>query len=98
MHNFQYISVMSLKDAVAQLADDNAMLKAGGVDILDMLKEGYIQPEKLINILTVPGLDGIRMDPVTGLHIGALTKLNTLAENAAVMKNYPAIHQAASQI
>jgi xanthine dehydrogenase YagS FAD-binding subunit len=98
MHSFQYVSVTSLKDAIAQLGDDGAMLKAGGVDVLDMLKEGYIEPDKLINILTVPGLDYVRMDPATGLHIGALAKLNAVAENAAVAKAYPAIQQAADLV
>jgi len=98
MHSFQYVSVTSLKDAVAQLSDDSAMLKAGGVDLLDMLKEGFIEPEKLVNILTVPGLDTVHMDPATGLHIGALAKLNAVAENAMVKKNYPAIQQAADQV
>src|ERR1035438_95847 len=94
MHSFQYVSVTSLKDAIAQMGDDGAMLKAGGVDVLDMLKEGFIEPDKLINIQTIPGLDYVRIDPATGLHIGALAKLNAVAESAAVAKAYPAIQQA----
>src|ERR1022692_3730150 len=97
MHSFQYVSVTSLKDAIAQMGDDGAMLKAGGVDLLDMLKEGFIEPDKLINIQTIPGLDYVRIDP-TGLHIGALAKLNAVAENAAVAKAYPAIQQAADSV
>ena len=41
MHSFQYVSVTSLKEAIAQMSDDGAMLKAGGVDLLDMMKEWF---------------------------------------------------------
>jgi xanthine dehydrogenase YagS FAD-binding subunit len=98
MHSFQYITVSTLKEAIAQLSDNTAMLKAGGVDVLDMLKEGYMQPDKLVNILNVPGLDGVRLDPATGLHIGALAKLNAVAESAVVKKTFPALHQSADQV
>jgi len=98
MNRFQYVSVSSLKEAVAQLSGEDVVLKAGGVDVLDMMKEGYLHPKKLVNIMTVPGLDYVRLDPAVGLRIGALAKLSALGESAAVKKSFPALASSADQV
>ncbi len=60
------------------------VLKAGGMDLLDHLKEGLIEPDLLINIKRIgatPGA-GVSHDPATGtLKIEAMTTLTEIAES-----------------
>ncbi len=56
MNNFAVAQVRSFDEALAALADDRfhePMLKAGGLDVLDHLKEGLAAPDLLVNIKTI---------------------------------------------
>jgi xanthine dehydrogenase YagS FAD-binding subunit len=91
--NFQWQDARSVQDAIAQL-DAKTMVKAGGIDVMDRLKEGLDSPAKLINIRTIPGLDQIRED-ATGLHIGPMATLDQLDKNEIVRARYTALADAA---
>ena len=65
---FQWQDAKSIQDAVAHLGP-NVLVKAGGIDLIDRLKENVDSPTKLVNIRTIPGLDQIRED-ASGIHIG----------------------------
>ncbi|MEE8437901.1 MAG: FAD binding domain-containing protein [Candidatus Neomarinimicrobiota bacterium] len=47
-----------------------AVLKSGGTDLLDLMKEGLSRPDKIVNIRNIPGLDKILFDSKKGLTIG----------------------------
>lgn len=72
----------------------SSVFKAGGVDLLDLMKEGLVKPGKVINIKNIPGLDQVIFDPKTGLRIGANTTLAALEDNAMIKRNYLALHLA----
>jgi xanthine dehydrogenase YagS FAD-binding subunit len=91
--NFQWQDARSVQDAIAQL-DAKTMVKAGGIDVMDRLKEGLDSPAKLVNIRTIPGLDQIRED-ATGLHIGPMVSLDQLDKNEIVRARYTALADAA---
>ena len=38
---------------------DGAMIKAGGIDLLDLMKEDIVSPPKLVNIRNIDSLRGI---------------------------------------
>ena len=58
MKRFEYIDVSSADAAVKALPSDagmdrymrSTMLKAGGIDLLDQMKERMIEPDQLINL------------------------------------------------
>lgn len=53
MNAFTWIEAKTAEQAVAELSSERggpALLKAGGVDVLDRLKEGLETPERLVNI------------------------------------------------
>ncbi len=83
---FEWSDARSLDDALSQL-HGKALVKAGGVDLMDRLKEGLDSPTRLVNIRTIPGLDYVRED-AGGLRIGPMTTLATIAEHPVVRKNY----------
>jgi xanthine dehydrogenase YagS FAD-binding subunit len=80
-------------DALEQL-NSKALVKAGGVDVKDRLKEGLDSPALLVNIRNIPGLDQVREDPA-GLHLGPLVTLATIAAHPMIRRRYTALANAA---
>ena len=98
MVNFEFVNPKTL-DAVPALLSkkwDEAMLLAGGTDLLDMLKERLVQPQRVINLKSIPGLNYIKNG--AGLEIGALTTIAEIAEHASVRKNFAVLAEAAENI
>ena len=90
---FEWQDARTIEDAIAAL-DDKSMVKAGGIDVMDRLKEGLDSPGKLVNIRTIQGLDQIREEG-TGLHIGPMVTLDSLEKNDIVRARYTALAEAA---
>ncbi|MBN1581137.1 MAG: FAD binding domain-containing protein [Anaerolineae bacterium] len=70
MNRFAYATASSLAEVLDAL-DASCRPLAGGTDLIGLMKEGLIEPESLINLKTIPGLDGIEHKQ-DGLHVGAL--------------------------
>ena len=72
---------------------------AGGQDLLTEMKDHLVEPEAVVNLKHIPGLDTIHYDGKTGLHIGALVKVAEVAEfQPASHSHFPALAQAAEVI
>jgi xanthine dehydrogenase YagS FAD-binding subunit len=109
MNKFSFSEATSVEEALEQVnatvsetiqpnaSPDASVLKAGGIDLLDLMKEGLSQPEKLVSIKNIEGLDQIIFDDKKGIRIGANVTLAEIAENAQIKADYFALHQAASQ-
>lgn len=95
MNRFEWADAASVKEAVAQLGV-RSVVKAGGVDLLDRLKEGLEAPERLVNIRNIRGLDRIEEDKGM-LRIGPLVTLARLSEDKLLLRNYTALAQAAGR-
>ena len=86
--------------AEAMLAPPNApppatsFVKAGGIDLIDLIKERLVSPSELISLRDVAGLDQVSPDPEGGLRIGAMATLASVAANAEVLAKYPALAEA----
>jgi xanthine dehydrogenase YagS FAD-binding subunit len=93
MNRFEWMNPSSVEQAVAALAP-GAVLKAGGIDLMDLLKEHLVEPTRLVNLRTVRGLDGLT-DGDDGLRIGPLVTLARLADDPAVRRRYRALAEAA---
>jgi xanthine dehydrogenase YagS FAD-binding subunit len=93
MNRFAWVVPDSIEAAIAELGR-GAALKAGGVDLMDLLKERLIAPDRLINLRAVPGLDRIEEKP-DGLHVGPMVTLARLADDPAVRRRYRALADAA---
>jgi xanthine dehydrogenase YagS FAD-binding subunit len=71
------------------------IVKAGGIDLLDLMKEGLLAPKMLVSLRDVPGLDSIVRDQAGGLRIGAMVTLASLAANPLVQQHCGALADAA---
>ena len=65
-----------------------SVVKAGGIDLLDLLKEGLLAPAKVVNLKEVPGLDAIVEDDDGGLRIGPMVTLASLADHRLLRERY----------
>jgi xanthine dehydrogenase YagS FAD-binding subunit len=85
MRNFAYVLPDSIEQASEQAKLKGAVIKAGGIDLLDMLKGDLIAPERLVNLSSIknPGLREIAAKD-DGVHIGALATLTQVAESKLV--------------
>lgn len=87
---FDYHAPPSVDEAVALLGRHGAGAKllAGGHSLIPAMRFRLAQPEVLIDLNRIPGLDAVR-EGDGHLTIGALTREVTLEESALVRQRYP---------
>ena len=96
MQAFEYVSPAS-KEQVATLLGDNAAILAGGTDLLALMKDYVVTPNRLVNIKQIDSLRGISYQAGNGLRIGALTTIGELAEARNDLAAYSALIEAANE-
>ncbi|HSW38607.1 MAG TPA: FAD binding domain-containing protein [Acidobacteriota bacterium] len=96
LKKFAHIDAKTVEEAAAALREGNAALIAGGTDLLGTMRFEILPeyPEVLVNLKSIMGMDYIREDGGM-LKIGALTKLDTIANNGIVKARYSALAEAA---
>ncbi|MDZ7698656.1 MAG: FAD binding domain-containing protein [Deltaproteobacteria bacterium] len=98
MKTFTHLNASSIEEALSLLRryGGRASLIAGGTDVLGKMKDRILPtyPEALINIKTIPGLDGIREEEGM-LKVGPLAILEDIAHNDTVKAGYAALAEAA---
>jgi xanthine dehydrogenase YagS FAD-binding subunit len=90
---FEWTNARSIDDAIGQLSD-KAVVKAGGIDLMDRLKEGLDAPSRLVNIRAISGLDYVKEES-GWLRIGPMTTLAAIAEHPLIRQRYTALADAA---
>jgi xanthine dehydrogenase YagS FAD-binding subunit len=110
MNRFEWASARGIADAAGSgnvtVADamrspsarpgaDAAVLKAGGIDLLDLMKEGLLTPKRVVNLRAVPELARIVEEKGGGLRVGSTVTLAQLAVHPAVRARYGALAEAA---
>jgi xanthine dehydrogenase YagS FAD-binding subunit len=92
MNSFVLADCTTVDAALSQLKDD-AVVKAGGIDLLERMKNGTVQPSKLVNIRNVAALQGIN-ETGNGLTIGAMTTLTEISEHPVIQAQYQILSDA----
>lgn len=78
---------------------DEASVYAGGTELLLLMKERLVHYPHLVDIKTIPGLDGVELDPARReLRIGALATHFALERSPLVNERAPLLAQVESQI
>jgi xanthine dehydrogenase YagS FAD-binding subunit len=94
MKSFTWIEPEDLAAAMSAGAQEGALFKAGGVDVGDRLKEHLDEPAALVNIRRLRELDFVRSESGM-LKVGPLVTLATLASDARIRQQAPALADAA---
>ncbi|GAA3778199.1 FAD binding domain-containing protein [Streptomyces chiangmaiensis] len=92
MRTFDYVRATDTQEAVQLLADDPAAsCLAGGTTQLDLMKDGILEPPRLIDITRLP-LHGIERRGES-LHVGALATMEELAADSTVAERLPLVRE-----
>ena len=97
--SFGYVAAHSVEEALQLLAQhgEDAKLLAGGHSLIPAMKLRLASPRTLIDLGTVPGLTGVRVDG-DALAIGPLTVHSDVAGSDLVRQHLPGLAEAASMI
>lgn len=97
---FEYIAAKSIEEAANLAAElgDKCMVMAGGTDIIPLLKDRVKEPEYIIDLKTIPGINKLEYVKGEGLNIGALTKLQEIETSEVVKKEFAAVADAAHYV
>ena len=110
MHRFEWISAGSpaeagaaapitvadamLATAGSAAAAEAVVLKAGGIDLLDLMKEGLLAPRRIVNLRAIAGMDAIVAEKDGGVRIGALATLDQIGTHGLIAGRYTALADA----
>ncbi|HVS11691.1 MAG TPA: xanthine dehydrogenase family protein subunit M [Planctomycetota bacterium] len=107
MKAFELVLPASLEQALAELpepargretARESVKLLAGGQDLLGELKEHLVEPERVVDLKRIPGLERIEPAPDGSIGIGALATVAALGEDAAVARGFAVLREAALSV
>jgi aerobic carbon-monoxide dehydrogenase medium subunit len=95
----RFESPTTTKEAVAMLAKEKgvAFILAGGTDLLVKMKAGIVEPDLVVDIKRIKGMRDIKKT-ASGFSIGAAVPCAALNENAALVKAWPGVVEAANLI
>lgn len=108
MNRFEYVQATAVEEAIEMMnstvpeatvrrgSGPAMVVKAGGTDLLDLMKEGIVAPDRIIDLSRIPGLDKLSYDDKTGLQFGPMVTIAGLENSAEVKKHYPALWEAAA--
>lgn len=98
MNSFELAKAYTTDQARELLAEKpNSTLKAGGIDVIDHLKQHLTAPDRLVDLKSISGLDEIDVDRDGTLKIGALVTLAKVAAHEEVQKSFPALAHACGE-
>ena len=89
------ITVADAMTATSDAAGGRAtsVVKAGGIDLLDLLKENLLAPTKIVTLRNIAGLATVE-ENAGGLRMGSMATLASLAAHPVVRQRYPALAEA----
>jgi xanthine dehydrogenase YagS FAD-binding subunit len=95
MHPF---AVSRADDAVKAIAahalDPELAFIAGGTDLIGLMKDGAVLPERLLDINGLPNMARIEAPPGGGVRIGALARMSDVAADTEVRRRFPVVAEA----
>jgi len=97
MKSFANVNPRNLKEAVGLLDKPNAVVVGGGSDLLGMIKEHLVEPDLLVNLKSVRGLDQISVKGGEA-NIGGLVTLDRLCQESMIRSRYTVLAEAAESV
>jgi carbon-monoxide dehydrogenase medium subunit len=87
---FKYLAPKSVEEAcsILQKYGTEARVMAGGTIVLHRMKERVYSPKYLMSLKAIRDLNYITFDRATGLGIGAMASLESIADSSTVKEKY----------
>jgi len=95
----RYTTPTTTKEAATLMAKakGSAFVLAGGTDLLVRMKTGFIEPDLVVDIKHIAAMQSITKS-ATGFRIGGAVSAAAMGENAALVKAWPGVVEAANLI
>lgn len=93
MKPFDFIQPATVAEALAAWRPGSAWL-GGGTNLVDLMKTGALQPDRVIDITRLPGLDRIETLGDGSTRIGALVRNADLADDVGFAHRFPMVAEA----
>jgi xanthine dehydrogenase YagS FAD-binding subunit len=98
MNRFELARATTTSQARELLAErKGSVFKAGGIDLVDHLKEHLVEPPRVVDLRRIPGLDRIAKGGDGSLRIGTLATLAKVAAHPDVVRGWPALARACGE-
>jgi len=102
MKTFANVNARDLQQAIAQSAGARqsghaASFAAGGSDLLQLVKDRVVQPDVIVNLKPIKGLNQLTADS-GGMMIGGLVTLDALSGDARIQRQYAVLAEAAGSV
>jgi xanthine dehydrogenase YagS FAD-binding subunit len=94
VHNFSYARAADIDGALRLVAHPGAQFIAGGTNLVDLMKGGIANPDRLVDITQITALAQIYELPAGGIRIGALATNSDTAKHPLIRERYPLLAQA----
>jgi xanthine dehydrogenase YagS FAD-binding subunit len=111
MQSFEWVNANSVSEASGSVtttvaaamvvptgglaSQDAVVVKAGGIDLLDLMKEGLLQPRRIVNLRGITELDRIVEGKDGTLRVGSLVTIAQIAQHPIIVQRYAALADAA---
>jgi aerobic carbon-monoxide dehydrogenase medium subunit len=94
VNSFEFFAPSSVDEALDLLVQkgDDAKVLAGGTGLVNMMKQRLVNPEVLISLGKIPGLDSVSFADGKA-HIGALVHHQELVNSAEVKQTLPLVQE-----
>jgi xanthine dehydrogenase YagS FAD-binding subunit len=98
MNRFEFARATSITEALSLVAEKpGSVWKAGGIDLLDHLKEHLLEPPRLVDLKAVRGMQDVTTEPGGSIRIGPLVTLAHLAAQPGIRTTYTALARACGE-
>src|SRR5687768_15504693 len=93
MKSFEWANATSVDEAQS-LREEGSVFKAGGVDLLDLMKERIASPKRVVNIREIQGFDHITPGDDRSLKLGPMVTLSRIDEDRTIRERFAALADA----
>jgi xanthine dehydrogenase YagS FAD-binding subunit len=94
MRDFSYARAGDIDGALRLAARPGAQFIAGGTNLLDLMKGGVANPDRLIDITRITALAQIHELPTGNIRVGALATNSDAANHPLIRERHPLLSQA----
>jgi xanthine dehydrogenase YagS FAD-binding subunit len=89
---FRYVRAPDDRTALDSIASKDAVLLAGGTNVVDLMRLGVVRPAAVVDVSRLP-LAAIEVTP-EGLSVGAMARNSDLAHHPQVRSEFPVLSEA----
>jgi carbon-monoxide dehydrogenase medium subunit len=70
----------------------------GGTDVFVRMRDGILSPKFLVDLKSLPGMNDLHFDPLSGMIIGAAVNMNRVIASPEVREHYPLLADACRSV